>query len=83
MAALFLPGFLPDINACRGWAICAHWWYKLVIVPSKPHEAPDLSDSGGGWPYFDHAYFLFVSCYTLGGDDMSQVCDLSAKEIAF
>ena len=34
-------------------------------------------------PYFDDIYFLSIGYYTLGGDDMPQVCDLSVEELTF
>ena len=32
---------------------------------------------------FDNAYFLFISYYPLGIDDVPQVCDLYAEELTF
>ena len=54
-----------------------------VIVPSEPQKALDLSDDGWGGPLFDNTYFLFIGHYTLGRDDMPQVCDLSVEELTF
>ena len=56
---------------------------KPIIIPSEPQKALHLSDSGGGGPLFDNAYCLFIGNYTLGGDDVPQVCDLSAEQLTF
>ena len=56
---------------------------KLVIVPSGPKKALDLSDGGRVGPLFDDIYFLSVGHYTLGRYNVPQVCDLSLDELAF
>ena len=64
-----------------------HYLHELrdepPIAHSEPQAAPDLSDGGGVGSPFDNTYFLFVSHYTLGRDDVPQVCDLSAEELTF
>ena len=55
--------------------------HNLVIVPGESKEGSELSDSGGGGPFFDNPYFLFISHYILAGDNVPQVCDLSVEEL--
>ena len=56
---------------------------KLAIVPSEPKKALDLSDGGGVGSLFDDIYFLSISHYTLGRDDVLLVWDLSVEELTF
>ena len=52
---------------------------KSAIIPCEPKKTPDLSDNGGGGPFSDSIYFPLISCYSLGRDYMSEICNLPAE----
>ena len=39
---------------------------ELVVVPCKPKETLDLSDSGGGRPFCNRIHFVSIGHYSLG-----------------
>ena len=76
MAALLLPAFCWT-SVCAGARWSAQTWDKLVIIPGEPQWW------WWGGPSFDNIYLLFISCCSLDGDDVPQVCDLLAEYLAF
>ena len=51
---------------------------KLGIAPHEPQKLR-TSMMVVGWAIFDNTYFPLVSCYALGGDDVSHISNLPAE----
>ena len=48
---------------------------ESAIVSHEPKELLDLGDIGRGRAFSNSIYFAFVSCYSLGRDNVPQVCN--------
>ena len=52
---------------------------ELAIVSHESKKTLDLSDSGGGRLFTNSIYFAIISNYSLGRDNVSQICNLPVE----
>ena len=52
---------------------------KSTTISHEPMETTDFSNSGGGGPIFDGIYPSLISHYSLGRDNVPQICNLPAE----
>ena len=53
--------------------------YEQAIIFCEPKRTSDFSKSGVGGPIFDGIYLSLIGHYSLGRDNVSQICDLSVE----
>ena len=52
---------------------------ELAVVTCKPKKTSNLSDGDGHRPFSNSIYFAFVGHYSLGRDNVPQICNLPVK----
>ena len=54
-----------------------------VVITCEPQETSDLCDGGWDRPFSNSIYFALIAYYSLGRDNVPQICDLPAEQLVF
>ena len=78
-AIFFLPTFFTRCLFMQGSSYLCKLRDEPVIVSHEPKKTLDLGDGGGGRPFSNSIHFACIGCYSLGGDNVPQVCYLPVE----